>query len=109
MPSRTAARKTSFLFKQAQGGILDERLGIRTGMTGDLGQLRFLLGVKWTSMPVSVGGRVYAANGSGGPEPALSEAEGFPPGFCAVAWGSRRCVLTQVSVKNRREPGGNRA
>jgi len=28
---------------QAQGGILHQPLGIRTGMTGDLGQLRFLL------------------------------------------------------------------
>ena len=34
-----------------------------TGMTGDLRQLRFLLGVKWTSMPVSAGRRVYAVNG----------------------------------------------
>jgi hypothetical protein len=37
MPSRTAARKPGVLFKQAQGGILHQRLGIRTGMTGDLG------------------------------------------------------------------------
>ena len=29
--------KTSVLFKQAQGGILHQPLGIRTGMTGDLG------------------------------------------------------------------------
>jgi len=29
--------KTSVLFKQAQGGILHQPLGIRSGMTGDLG------------------------------------------------------------------------
>ena len=29
--------KTSVLFKQAQGGILHQPLGIRTGMTGNLG------------------------------------------------------------------------
>jgi hypothetical protein len=29
--------KTSILFKQAQGGILHQPLGIRTGMAGDLG------------------------------------------------------------------------
>jgi hypothetical protein len=29
----------------------------------------------------------------------------FPPVLWAVTWGSRRCGLTQVSVKNRREPG----
>jgi hypothetical protein len=32
------------------------------------------------------------------------EADGFRPGSWAVTWGSRRCVLAQVSVKNRREP-----
>jgi len=29
----------------------------------------------------------------------------FPPVFWAVAWEPRRYVLTQVSLKNRREPG----
>jgi hypothetical protein len=38
------------------------------------------------------------------PEPALSEAEGFPPVFWALTWESRWDVLTQFSVKNRREP-----
>jgi hypothetical protein len=28
----------------------------------------------------------------------------FPPGFWAVTWELRPYVLTQVSVKNRREP-----
>jgi hypothetical protein len=28
--------KATILFKQAQGGILHQPLGIRTGMTGDL-------------------------------------------------------------------------
>jgi hypothetical protein len=28
----------------------------------------------------------------------------FPPGLWAVTWEPRRYVLTQVSVKNRREP-----
>jgi hypothetical protein len=41
----------------------------------------------------------------GGPEPALNEAERLQPGFWAITWESRRNVLTQVSVKNRREPG----
>jgi hypothetical protein len=36
--------KATILFKQAQGGILHQPLGIRTGMTGDLGLLRYLLG-----------------------------------------------------------------
>jgi len=33
----SSGAKTNVLFKQAQGGILDQSLGIRTGMTGDLG------------------------------------------------------------------------
>jgi hypothetical protein len=42
---------------------------IRTGMPGDLGYLRFLLGVKRTSIPVSLGGRACDANGPGGHVP----------------------------------------
>jgi hypothetical protein len=37
MPFSHGGAKTSVLFKQAQGGILHQPLGIRTGMTGDLG------------------------------------------------------------------------
>ena len=35
----------------------------------------------------------------------LTPSPRFPPGFWAVTWEPRGYVLTQVSVKNRREPG----
>ena len=56
----SSGAKTSVLFKQAQGGILHQSLAIRTGMTDDLDNCASCSGMKWTSMPVSVGGRVYA-------------------------------------------------
>ena len=37
----SSGAKTSVLFKQAQSGILHQSLGIRTGMTANLGYLRF--------------------------------------------------------------------
>jgi hypothetical protein len=37
MPSRTAARKRASCSSRRKGGIPHQPLGIRTGMTGDLG------------------------------------------------------------------------
>jgi hypothetical protein len=36
--------KAGSLFDQAQSGILHQMLGVRTGMGGDLRELRFLVG-----------------------------------------------------------------
>ena len=55
--------KTGVLFKQAHDRILYQPLGIGTGMAGDLDSCASCSGVKWTSMPASVGMCVYAVNG----------------------------------------------
>ena len=55
--------KPGVLLKQAQGGILHQPLGIRAGMTGDLGNCASCSGVKWTSMLASLGARAYGVNG----------------------------------------------
>ena len=56
-------------------------------------------------MPVSVGGGVHAVNGPAA-RPCPERSRRVPARFFeAVTWESRRRVLAEVSVKNRRERG----
>jgi hypothetical protein len=47
---RDGGTKVGIFLKQAQSAILHQSLGVCPGLGRDLRKLRFLLGVKWTSI-----------------------------------------------------------
>jgi len=101
----SSGTKTSVLFQQAQGGILHQPLGIHTGMTGDSGYLRFLLGSEMDFHACQCRRASLCCQRSSGPEPALSEAEGFRPGFLGGNLGVSSVCVDPGQRRNRREPG----